>query len=377
MSRFDGVELTDLVVHGDRITLRPWRPDDAEAVHVALRDDADAQRFTSLPVPYTHDDAVRFASEIGNASRHAGTGIGAALVTRDGCELAGSADLRLTENGELGYLIYPPYRGRGYAAEAARVLVEWAFAHGLPRVHLLCRIDNVASIRTALAAGFRFEGVHRAMTLRAADERAAARVADMARFARLPADPPDPVPYAFPPLPPGGLGDGVLRLRAMHADDAQALGETDDELALRWNFTGVAHSSAEVRRMAARAGLDWLVGGVAAFSVIDTDTGRVAGSIRVRRQGPPQVGGIGYVVHPEFRGRGYTTRALRLLIPWAFEVADFARLELGAKVGNGASLRAAANAGFEPDGLRRSRLRNADGSFSDELRYALVNPRYR
>jgi RimJ/RimL family protein N-acetyltransferase len=66
-----------------------------------------------------------------------------------------------------------------------------------------------------------------------------------------------------------------------------------------------------------------------------------------------------------------------LVVRWAFDVLDMARLELGAKVGNDASLRAAAAAGFEPDGVRRARLRNSDGSFSDELRFALVNPRYR
>ena len=54
----------------------------------------------------------------------------------------------------------------------------------------------------------------------------------------------------------------------------------------------------------------------------------------------------------------------------------FRRLELGAKSGNLASQRAAAAAGFEPDGVRRARLRNPDGTFSDEVRYALVNPRY-
>ncbi|MDT4917307.1 MAG: hypothetical protein QOH89_2007, partial [Pseudonocardiales bacterium] len=64
-------------------------------------------------------------------------------------------------------------------------------------------------------------------------------------------------------------------------------------------------------------------------------------------------------------------------VPWAFETADFARLELGAKEGNAASLRAAARAGFEPDGVRERRLRNPDGTFADETRYVLVNPKYR
>jgi RimJ/RimL family protein N-acetyltransferase len=171
------------------------------------------------------------------------------------------------------------------------------------------------------------------------------------------------------------LSDGVLRLRTIRPDDAAGLAETDDEVTLRWSFTGQPQS--DVARTAAQAGLDWLVGAIARFAMVDVATGRVAGSVDLRKAGPPQVGGIGYVVHPAFRGRGYTSRALRLLVPWAFEVADFARLELGAKQDNAASLRAAANAGFEPDGVRERRMRNPDGTFTDETRYALINPKYR
>jgi ribosomal-protein-alanine N-acetyltransferase len=73
---------------------------------------------------------------------------------------------------------------------------------------------------------------------------------------------------------------------------------------------------------------------------------------------------------------GLATRALRLLVPWAFDVVDLGRLELGAKVGNDASIRAAENAGFEHDGVRARRLRNPDGTFSHEVRFALTNPKY-
>ena len=81
-------------------------------------------------------------------------------------------------------------------------------------------------------------------------------------------------------------------------------------------------------------------------------------------------------MHPDFRGRGYTARALRLVDPWAFEQADFARLEVGAKLGNVASQRAALAGGLEADGVRRRRLRNADGSFGDEAMFVRINPRY-
>lgn len=39
-------------------------------------------------------------------------------------------------------------------------------------------------------------------------------------------------------------------------------------------------------------------------------------------------------------------------------------------------MRAAVNAGFARDGVRARRLRNPDGTFSDEVRFALVNPKY-
>ena len=75
-----------------------------------------------------------------------------------------------------------------------------------------------------------------------------------------------------------------------------------------------------------------------------------------------------------FRGRGYTARALRLATPWLFEQAGFARLELGAKVDNVASQKAALAGGFLADGVRAARLRNPDGSYSDEAQFFLVNP---
>ncbi|HKC30061.1 MAG TPA: GNAT family N-acetyltransferase [Jatrophihabitans sp.] len=375
MGQFRGVDLDDLELVGDRLVLRPWQSDDAARVHKAMQDQR-MHQFLALPNPYTAVDARRFVTEIATIPRADGTGLDCALIERGTGRVVGSASLRLGGDPEIGYWVAPDAQGHGFAAEASRVLAEWAFELDMPRVRLACDVRNLASARTALAAGFRFEGVTRNGVTSPGGGWVPERRGDLARFARLPADPTCRVPYAFAPFPEEGLTDGVLRLRVMEADDAATLSETDDDLTVKWGFTGQPSPPDDVRRNAARAGLDWLVGTTASLSMVDVATGAVAGSLRLRKPGPPQVGGIGYVVHPAFRGRGYTTRALRLLAPWAFDVADFARLELGAKVGNDASLRAAAAAGFEPDGVRRRRLRNPDGSFSDEVRYALINPRY-
>jgi len=289
--------------------------------------------------------------------------------------LVGSAALRLPHglraDADIGYWVAPAAQGNRYAAEVTRTLAQWGFAHEVYRIEVHCDVRNLASVRTAQSAGFTFEGVRRDYL-----STAAGRV-DLATFGRTAQDSGEPIAPAFAPLPPRGLSDGVLAMRRLEAADADALAGADDAVAIEWGFTGQTPSPAEVYRSAVRGGLDWLVGTAAPFAMVDVASGRCAGSLQLRLAGPPNVGAIGYSVHPAFRGRGFTTRALRLLVPWAFDVAGFARLELGAKQGNAASLTAAQRAGFKPDGVRESRLRNPDGTFSDEVRYALVNPRLR
>jgi RimJ/RimL family protein N-acetyltransferase len=374
MGQFRGVELDDLRLAGDRVLLRRWCLEDADRVHDVMQDTSMSQ-FLALPDPYPRAAAVQFVTELGHEGRRDGTGLGSAVVEKESGRVVGSASLRLTGDPEIGYWIAPDTRGQGYATEVTRVLADFGFALGLRRVRVACDVRNLASVRAALAAGFAFEGVSRD-GVTGGGGIVPARYGDLARFARLPDDSGDRVPHAFAPLPPGGLTDGVLTLRVMEPDDAQALADTDDRETVRWGFTGEPHTPQHTRRTALWAGLEWLVGGIATFSMVDVSSGRVAGVLNLRKAGPPQIGGIGYVVHPEFRGRGYTARALRLLVPWAFETADFARLELGAKAANAPSQRAAFSAGFVPDGTRRARLRNPDGTFSDEVRFTLVNPKY-
>lgn len=368
VSRFDDGTLIDVELTGPRLLLRNWRVEDAEAVHAAAQDRS-LHEFLALPDPYTAADAREFVTGIAPRGRADGTTLGCAVVERGSGRLVGSAALHLqasTADGEIGYWVAADARGHGYAAEATRLLVDWGFGHGVQRIRLLADVRNLPSIRTALAAGFTYEGVSRATAIGTG---AAVRRFDAARFSALPSDVRDPVPPTFPPLR-APLGDDVLKLRMVHPDDAQAIGEAEDDVAVSWGFTGAPPTPDAVRTRAARAGLDWLVGSAARFAMVDRAAGRTAGFIDLYKFGPPGVAMVGYTVHPGFRGRGYTARALRILADWGFTVAGFVRLELGAKAGNIASQRAALSGGFAQEAVVRRRLRNPDGSFSDEVLFA-------
>jgi RimJ/RimL family protein N-acetyltransferase len=59
---------------------------------------------------------------------------------------------------EIGYGLVPSARGHGYAAEAVVALMAMAADHGLSRVIADTTLDNTASQRTLIRAGFRLVG---------------------------------------------------------------------------------------------------------------------------------------------------------------------------------------------------------------------------
>ncbi|MCC6794249.1 MAG: GNAT family N-acetyltransferase [Candidatus Hydrogenedentes bacterium] len=68
----------------------------------------------------------------------------------------GSADLEKFAPGgiEYGYRIYPPFRGRGYAKEAARGLMDWAIGEGVTSFVVSIRPNNAPSQAIARSLGF-------------------------------------------------------------------------------------------------------------------------------------------------------------------------------------------------------------------------------
>jgi len=155
-----GVDLTTEVVRTARLVLRPPRQDDVDDVFRASQD-PESQRWLPMPIPYTRDHAVEFVAQR-IEERAEGRGL-LSVIEADG-RLVGSAGLHFPGSllgPGVGYAIAPWARGRGYAAEAAAALAEWAFERGAPRVHLYADVGNEASQAVARRAGFTQEGVVR------------------------------------------------------------------------------------------------------------------------------------------------------------------------------------------------------------------------
>jgi RimJ/RimL family protein N-acetyltransferase len=147
---------------GPRVRLRPWRADDVDAV-VAACQDAEIQRWTQVPVPYRRADAEGFIGGLVPRTWDDGGGL-FAVESRDSGALVGSTGLFHPRDGlaEAGYWTAPRHRGRGFTAEALRLLSRWAFDElGLRRVELHVDPDNVGSRGVAESAGFRAEGLLR------------------------------------------------------------------------------------------------------------------------------------------------------------------------------------------------------------------------
>jgi RimJ/RimL family protein N-acetyltransferase len=163
---------------GEGLVLRPFGEDDIPAIVDACRDE-DVVRWTSVPSPYSEDDAREFLRSLAPEAH--------AFAITDGAsgEYLGSIDVRPETDGRasVGYLVRREARGRGVASRALRLVSRWALAElGLARVTVLVEPENVASQRVAERAGFVREGVVRSW----AEVKGTRR--DYVVFSLLPAD---------------------------------------------------------------------------------------------------------------------------------------------------------------------------------------------
>jgi aminoglycoside 6'-N-acetyltransferase len=151
----------------ERLALRRSRPEDAETIS-AYRSDPDVHRQQGWE--RTDPDGVRADIEEMASRRpgEAGGWVQFSVREREGGRLVGDVGISPADGEpgvlKVGYTIAPVAQGRGYATEAIRALVDYAFdTLGADVVRAYASADNRPSIRVAEKVGMRlierFEGL--------------------------------------------------------------------------------------------------------------------------------------------------------------------------------------------------------------------------
>jgi RimJ/RimL family protein N-acetyltransferase len=143
------------VLKTDRLTLRaPWLAD-VKAIAQLANDRRVAENIARMPYPYGADDAGQF---IAGVNKYDGE---ACFVMTYGGTLIGVCSVELREAGpEIGYWLGTAYWGHGLATEAARAVIDHAFADlRHETLQSGARVSNPASRRVLEKCGFQWTGV--------------------------------------------------------------------------------------------------------------------------------------------------------------------------------------------------------------------------
>jgi RimJ/RimL family protein N-acetyltransferase len=141
-----------------RLRLDALRDEDAEALF-AYRGDPAVSRYQGWKPASAADAAQFIEAQQGVAPGTPGTWWQRAIRLRDSGELIGDLGLHFTDDGtvELGISLAPAHQRRGFAREAAEVMLDFVFG-GLRKPRVIAQVDPRNFMCMRLLEGL---GMHR------------------------------------------------------------------------------------------------------------------------------------------------------------------------------------------------------------------------
>jgi RimJ/RimL family protein N-acetyltransferase len=162
------------------------------------------------------------------------------------------------------------------------------------------------------------------------------------------------IPRMVIPRPDPSLRDDVVALRRWTMDDVAVVAAACQDAEIpRWTMVPTPYTEADAREFLSQVTRE--LDDQLNLAITRVDDGSVVGSITIWLV-KPQIAEFGYWAARKARGRGYTTRALRLFARWALEELKLPRLQLGTLPGNTSSERVAEKVGFSREGVLRQYL---------------------
>jgi RimJ/RimL family protein N-acetyltransferase len=153
---------TDDTLRTARLVLRRFRADDADFERYAGLY-ADAEVAVHVGGVQSREVAARTYAErvLDYYPRHPGLGIWATFERQGGAFVGLHLlnHIRGEDYIQVGYTLARAMWGRGYATEMARAVMRYGFRRlGLPAIHGIVNLDNIASQRVLLKLGMGREG---------------------------------------------------------------------------------------------------------------------------------------------------------------------------------------------------------------------------
>ncbi len=157
------LESRAVVLETDRLVLRQPTLADVKAIARVVGDKRVAINLRRVPHPYTQDDAISFVTTV------AATIDTVFLVERER-DVIGLVGVSWEDESapELGYCFGVEHWGKGYATEAARAVIDYAFEEfAIDQLLAGARVLNPASRHVLEKCGFQWTGVelHRFLAL--------------------------------------------------------------------------------------------------------------------------------------------------------------------------------------------------------------------
>jgi RimJ/RimL family protein N-acetyltransferase len=158
------IEITDRVITTDRLRLRPWTVDDAEAAYAVFGDEQVARWLAPAMDQVSDVEEMRgvllgWVAADGLSERATGRWAIEELATGS---VVGGVTLRPMpphgEDLEIGWQLAPDAWGRGLASEAGHALAHFAFGSGEDEVFAVVRPRNTRGAATAERVGMEWVG---------------------------------------------------------------------------------------------------------------------------------------------------------------------------------------------------------------------------
>jgi ribosomal-protein-alanine N-acetyltransferase len=147
------------ILETERLILRTWTPDDAEAAFSIYRS-AEVMRFlgTGLPDQLIEDVAARIQRFLAHQELH-GFGLWPMIEKKCGA-MVGVCGLKHLDDGpeiEVGYHLAREAWGKGFASEAARAVLQYGYETlKIPHIVAVIHPDNIGSQRVMGRIGMRY-----------------------------------------------------------------------------------------------------------------------------------------------------------------------------------------------------------------------------